>query len=286
MEWWWLQSDSLADISESLVRDGYAVVDGFLLPSEARDLRIEVLEAYASGLLSETGKTGGGRSGKSTAYEDKSVRSDQLGYFDGTSSDWGKGDVLSRALAKMNTIVCELRDTKNVESGENLVHELRCVSTRSRAMVTCYPGGGSRYTRHCDNAIGNGRKLTSILYLNDGWSPSDGGELVLYPSLLSGREVRVEPTINRLVLFWSDIRCPHEVLPSHRDRFAVTVWFIDREERDRREALDAAEMNSTGTSDNCTTTTQPVLSGESTSQDGTGATYLISNITWKSYSFI
>mmetsp|Transcript_2869 Transcript_2869/g.4366 ORF Transcript_2869/g.4366 Transcript_2869/m.4366 type:complete len:243 (-) Transcript_2869:28-756(-) len=184
----------------------------------------------------------------------------------------------------MNTIVCELRDTKNVESGENLVHELRCVSTRSRAMVTCYPGGGSRYTRHCDNAIGNGRKLTSILYLNDGWSPSDGGELVLYPSLLSGREVRVEPTINRLVLFWSDIRCPHEVLPSHRDRFAVTVWFIDREERDRREALDAAEMNSTGTSDNCTTTTQPVLSGESTSQDGTGATYLISNITWKSYS--
>mmetsp|Transcript_2868 Transcript_2868/g.4365 ORF Transcript_2868/g.4365 Transcript_2868/m.4365 type:complete len:91 (-) Transcript_2868:886-1158(-) len=42
MEWWWLQSDSLADISESLVRDGYAVVDGFLLPSEARDLRIEV----------------------------------------------------------------------------------------------------------------------------------------------------------------------------------------------------------------------------------------------------
>ena len=39
------------------------------------------------------------------------------------------------------------------------------------------------------------------------------------------------PLLNRLVLFWSDLRCPHEVLPCYFSRFAVTIWFIDSVER-------------------------------------------------------
>lgn len=34
----------------------------------------------------------------------------------------------------------------------------------------------------------------------------------------------------RLVLFFSDYRVPHEVLPSHFDRFAITLWYFDGEE--------------------------------------------------------
>ena len=33
------------------------------------------------------------------------------------------------------------------------------------------------------------------------------------------------------MLFWSDTRVPHAVLPSYADRFAVTVWFFDTKER-------------------------------------------------------
>lgn len=80
-------------------------------------------------------------------------------------------------------------------------------------MVTCYPGNDSCYVRHCDNAIGNGRKLTAILYLNGEWAEGDGGELKIYHNAISGDKYTIiAPLLNRLVLFWSDERCMHEVI--------------------------------------------------------------------------
>ena len=46
--------------------------------------------------------------------------------------------------------------------------------------MTCYHGGGTRYTRHCDNANGNGRKLTALMYLNPGWRNEHGGALRVF----------------------------------------------------------------------------------------------------------
>jgi len=102
-------------------------------------------------------------------------------------------------------------------------------------MVTCYPGQQRAYTKHCDNAVRNGRKLTAILYLNKDWTSQDGGELKIYPNYsnaddnlyqkrlkgifgldrntcsVASRSLSIQPIVNRLVLFWSDMRCPHEV---------------------------------------------------------------------------
>ena len=98
-------------------------------------------------------------------------------------------------------------------------------------MVTCYPPG-SRYTKHVDNGgvASNGRRLTTLIYMNEGWSPGDGGELAVYVKGGKKRVRDVEPTAGRLVLFWSDDRVPHEVLTSMRDRYTVTIWFFDGEE--------------------------------------------------------
>jgi hypothetical protein len=81
------------------------------------------------------------------------------------------------------------------------------------------------------------RVVTAILYLNADdptpWSEqADGGCLRMHLGTMSGDdegtsavEVRnISPLGGRLVLFDSQ-RVLHEVLPTHRDRFALTVWF-------------------------------------------------------------
>lgn len=58
---------------------------------------------------------------------------------------------------------------------------LKNIRHRSRCMVTCYPPG-ARYTKHVDNGgeVGNGRRITALLYLNEEWLKGDGGELSVY----------------------------------------------------------------------------------------------------------
>lgn len=105
------------------------------------------------------------------------------------------------------------------------------IKSRSKAMVACYPGHGRGYMRHVDNATQDGRCITSIYYLNKDWNSStNGGLLRMFPQQF-GTPVEVEPKFDRLLLFWSDNRNPHEVLPAYRDRYAITVWYFDDNER-------------------------------------------------------
>ncbi|XP_041071098.1 egl nine homolog 3 isoform X4 [Carcharodon carcharias] len=61
-------------------------------------------------------------------------------------------------------------------------------------------------------------------------SQVDGGILRIFPEGKS-YVVDVEPMFDRLLLFWSDRRNPHEVQPAYSVRYAITVWYFDAEER-------------------------------------------------------
>lgn len=256
-EWWWCLDESLTVISSTLINERYVVLDEFLTDPEASELREEVQEAYRRGLLASDGVIGGGKIGRADragAVLDKETRGDVLGYFEGNEEKWPGGkNMLQRCLAKMNTVVSELRTLAGEQTHVTQVRsELQHVVSRSKAMVTCYPGAGARYTRHVDNAIGNGRKLTCIYYLNSpDWTSADGGSLLLHgpvnSEISSYGEIEIAPIFNRLLLFWSDIRCPHEVLPCYRERFAVTAWFIDSVEKAlaiQQEQIKQASMTS------------------------------------------
>jgi SM-20-related protein len=88
--------------------------------------------------------------------------------------------------------------------------------------LACYaPGAG--YRKHLDRIKGtDARVLTFIAYLNPGWNHTDGGQLKLY--LPDGNSVDVMPAAGTLVAFLSGDYW-HEVLPSWRDRWAITGWF-------------------------------------------------------------
>lgn len=46
----------------------------------------------------------------------------------------------------------------------------------------------------------------------------DGGLLRMYPAKVPVSVVNIEPNFDRLLLFWSDHRNPHEVQPAFRER--------------------------------------------------------------------
>ena len=120
------------------------------------------------------------------------------------------------------------------------------------------PCNGSRYVRHTDDAREQTRRLTCIFYVNPDWEEADGGQLCLYlghlgrMSLIGETAPRpptiatITPLANRLVLFWSDARVPHEVLPAFKARYAVSVWYSDA--RGVRAAAASADLTAAASS--------------------------------------
>jgi SM-20-related protein len=87
-----------------------------------------------------------------------------------------------------------------------------------------YPPGGY-YKRHYDAFRGDANRVLSVVvYLNIGWTGTDGGELVLYKDDFDKDGIKVVPLLGTVVVFLSK-EFPHEVLPAHRDRYSIAGWF-------------------------------------------------------------
>eukprot|EP00392_Amoebophrya_sp_AT5.2_P004628 g4636.t1 len=244
-EWWWIQDECLELVAKQLKKHSYAFIDGFLPDSTALLLRQEVRKCDGDGRLKPAGvvngKTGDG-------YVETSTRGDRVGWFNtngtdswkvsGSSKDgvddvntpnkaWPYGPVLDGTATKVSTLVAELKQFFAPGT------ELHRINTRSHHMVACYPGSGARYTKHYDNdgkhAQLTKRVLTTLVYLNP-VEEIDGGELCVYNAVQEDADVlraAVAPKLGRLLLFFSDVRVPHEVRPSRSMRYSVTTWFLD-----------------------------------------------------------
>jgi SM-20-related protein len=89
-----------------------------------------------------------------------------------------------------------------------------------------YPPGAG-YARHVDQPQGRAqRQVSLVLYLSEGWTPVDGGELRMFEAAGGYRDI--EPIAGRLVCFLTPGR-EHEVLATRRDRLSISGWFRARD---------------------------------------------------------
>ena len=104
------------------------------------------------------------------------------------------------------------------------------IKSRTRAMISCYPGNNTVYKMHVDNPNRDGRRITFVYYLNKGYRVDKNGGVL---RIRKGRSKHydIEPRFGRLLIFWSDKRTVHEILPCFTPRFAISVWYFDADER-------------------------------------------------------
>ena len=98
---------------------------------------------------------------------------------------------------------------------------------RFESHFALYPAG-SGYEKHIDNHQGlNHRRITFVLYLNENWQQTDGGELSLFSQTLPDNKIHsIQPVLGNLILFRSEL-FPHQVEASLQTRKSLTGWFRD-----------------------------------------------------------
>nr|AVE14374.1 HIF-alpha prolyl 4-hydroxylases PHD2A [Crassostrea gigas] len=192
---------------------GICVIDNFLGETKGLSILSEVKALHNTDKM-----TSGELVNRSHGSNAQRIRDDLITWVDGREPGCSNIQFL---ISSMDAVI--LKCTRKLK---------KCtINGRTKAMVACYPGPSTGYLRHVDNPNKDGRAITCIYYLNKDWdSKVDGGTLHIYPENES-RIASIEPTFDRLLFFWSDRRNPHEVMPTAKTRYAITVWYYDAVER-------------------------------------------------------
>ncbi|KAJ0005016.1 hypothetical protein NQD34_011230 [Periophthalmus magnuspinnatus] len=209
-----LKKLALEYIVPCMDKHGMCVVDNFL----GVDTGQGILDNVKA--LHDTGKFTDGQLVSQKSDSTKDIRGDKITWIEGREPGCEKIRFL---MSRMDDLIRHC----NGKLGNYKING------RTKAMVACYPGNGTGYVRHVDNPNGDWRCVTCIYYLNKDWDVKEhGGLLRIFPEG-KAQFADIEPKFDRLLLFWSDRRNPHEVQPAYATRYAITVWYFDADERAR-----------------------------------------------------
>ena len=218
-----------------LISTNFAVIDDFVSLECGTAIRQAIEHEFRSGNMHRGGVAPDQHQLESVRVQLKPlVRGDMIGWYDGSEN--GQFEALAAYIGRLEVYVRRIAD---LDAAAGRFGQIR---RQQRAMCAVYPGEGARYTVHTDNDCHNGdgegcngRRLTTILYLNPAWSDCHGGQLRIYTDETRENSVDIAPVMGRVVLFWSDSRVPHEVQPCFDERYSVTMWFEDEFELHRAE---------------------------------------------------
>jgi len=194
----------LGCVAEDLASKGWSWQPGLLPEALLIALRDEIQALDADAALAPAGI------GRDDAFQvDRSIRKTRITWLKGASpaqlafADWAEGwrESLNRAL---------LLGLFEFE-----------------ACYAVYPEGGF-YDRHLDSFEGARNRIVSIVvYLNEDWSPEDGGALVVWPEGAAESDAPaacIVPEGGGVVFMLSET-IPHEVQSTARLRFGIAGWW-------------------------------------------------------------
>lgn len=195
--------DRFPHLVEGLADQGWAVAEGFLAPEAVAGLAEEVRQLQEAGAFRQAGVGRGTEQGVRSE-----VRGDQI--------HWLNEEALTPAQAPYWSAMEALRQELN--------RELFLGLASFEAHYAVYPPGAF-YRKHLDRfAKSDERTISSVFYLNEGWSEEKGGQLRLH---LPAGHLDVVPRAGTFAAFRSDT-VYHEVLPATDFRFSITAWFRRR----------------------------------------------------------
>jgi len=195
----------LDQIADALVGQGYLIINNALPESLLRKLLKQFNE-----LREPEFKTAG--IGRHTNFQiEDSIRSDKIHWITDTT------ETTTEFLQWMESL--RLGINRRLFMG---VNDYEC--------HFAHYAPGDFYKKHVDAFRANrkvgqaNRVLSTVLYLNEAWQQSNGGELIIYAE--DGERVleKVLPEFGRVVIFLSE-KFPHEVLPAIRERKSIAGWF-------------------------------------------------------------
>lgn len=197
------------DQLESLENDGYVVVE----TSEKSLINTTELKKLSLRLYQKQYFKAAGIGPSNNAQLNHEIRNDFTFWID--EQNWPEGLTYSESMALKN--YCRFLDLTR----DTLKNYFRIGLNSYETHFAVYPPGHF-YKKHVDQTADNNRRYFSfVLYLNELWSPKDGGQLVGYKG---DQEIfKILPLNQTLIVFQSSVE--HEVLPSLKERFSMTGWF-------------------------------------------------------------
>ena len=197
-----ISPECLDTLLDELAEHGWSLQRSFIAPTLTAELAAECRKRAGSGALRPAGI---GRGDAQQIRE--SIRGDLI--------EWVEADqapCVAQYLALLETLRIELNQQLYLGLEDFEGH------------FALYPPGAF-YKAHLDRFKSDDkRSISTVLYLNEHWQASDGGQLRLH---LDAQTIDVQPTGGDLIVFRSaDIL--HEVLAASRERLSLVGWFRRR----------------------------------------------------------
>lgn len=196
-----MELEALFDLNQ-FEQDGFVVIHDFMSADELASLREELQARQESGAMKKAGV------GKNESFQiQESTRGDFISWINPEEAT----EAMAAYISKVNELVQLLNRNFYLGIRDYEMH------------LTSYPAG-TFYKRHTDrHKTGSSRIVSFLLYLNEQWLPSDGGELCIYEE--DKTVASILPQGGTLALFLSEKE--HEVLPTKRERSSITGWMLN-----------------------------------------------------------